>query len=315
MPSAVGAERHAKVADLGEHDTHRPAACAPPRDDGAAATGTSCPRRSVRSASQSMATASSSKFASTRAPRGRARCAACKHAATQLAEYFAGRRREFDLQLAPVGTDFQLRVARARRDSVRRRAQLRRHRARHRPTEGHTRCGTSERPQSVADRHSLSPSAGQRRHDRRVFRRASTSSIDCSRSKASSSICRRWHTTSVATVAAESLAKLSLPLARADECPKCRVHLHVCRMCEALRAAQAEGCSEDDAIEVRDKKAANFCDYFKPSSARVRSGRATGRECGALHARLAVQVTAGPRRPTYLARGRMISFCSYCSIA
>lgn len=30
--------------------------------------------------------------------------------ATQLAEYFAGTRTEFDLPLAPVGTDFQLRV-------------------------------------------------------------------------------------------------------------------------------------------------------------------------------------------------------------
>lgn len=31
-------------------------------------------------------------------------------AATQLAEYFAGARTEFDLPLAPTGTDFQLRV-------------------------------------------------------------------------------------------------------------------------------------------------------------------------------------------------------------
>lgn len=37
----------------------------------------------------------------------------CKPAVLQLAEYFAGRRREFDLQLAPAGTDFQLRVWRA----------------------------------------------------------------------------------------------------------------------------------------------------------------------------------------------------------
>jgi methylated-DNA-[protein]-cysteine S-methyltransferase len=39
----------------------------------------------------------------------------CKDAATQLGEYFAGRRREFDLKLAPVGTEFQLRVWRALR--------------------------------------------------------------------------------------------------------------------------------------------------------------------------------------------------------
>ena len=64
----------------------------------------------------------------------------------------------------------------------------------------------------------------------------------------------------------EPLAQLSLPLARLDECPKCHVHLYVCRMCERYAPHKPKGCSEDDAIEVRDKKAANFCDYFKPSS-------------------------------------------------
>ena len=63
----------------------------------------------------------------------------------------------------------------------------------------------------------------------------------------------------------ESLAELSLPLTRLDECPKCHVQLHVCRMCERYAPQRPKGCSEDDAIEVRDKKAANFCDYFKPS--------------------------------------------------
>jgi len=63
----------------------------------------------------------------------------------------------------------------------------------------------------------------------------------------------------------ESLAQLSLPLARLDECPKCHVHVHVCRMCVYYAPAKPKGCREDDAIEVRDKKAANFCDYFKPS--------------------------------------------------
>jgi phage FluMu protein Com len=62
-----------------------------------------------------------------------------------------------------------------------------------------------------------------------------------------------------------SLAALSLPLARLDECPKCRVSLHVCRMCERFTTRNKKGCTEDDAPEVRDKKAANFCDYFKPT--------------------------------------------------
>ncbi len=65
----------------------------------------------------------------------------------------------------------------------------------------------------------------------------------------------------------ESLAALSLPLTRLDECPKCRAQLHVCRMCTRWAPRLPKGCSEDDAPEVRDKKGANFCDYFKPSPA------------------------------------------------
>ena len=38
------------------------------------------------------------------------------HRAAQLGEYFAGKRREFDLDLAPYGTDFQLRVWQALRE-------------------------------------------------------------------------------------------------------------------------------------------------------------------------------------------------------
>jgi hypothetical protein len=51
----------------------------------------------------------------------------------------------------------------------------------------------------------------------------------------------------------ESLAKLSLPLARLDECPKCNVQLHVCRMCERFAPHKPKG-HEDDR-QVRDKKA------------------------------------------------------------
>jgi len=46
-------------------------------------------------------------------PEGRRDAKRCKDAAAQLGEYFAGRRREFELELAPFGTDFQLRVWRA----------------------------------------------------------------------------------------------------------------------------------------------------------------------------------------------------------
>ena len=45
-----------------------------------------------------------------RRPEGRRDAKRCKDAATQLAEYFAGKRREFEFELAPFGTEFQLRV-------------------------------------------------------------------------------------------------------------------------------------------------------------------------------------------------------------
>jgi methylated-DNA-[protein]-cysteine S-methyltransferase len=45
-----------------------------------------------------------------RRPEGRRDAKRCKDGATQLSEYFAGKRRSFDLELAPFGTDFQLRV-------------------------------------------------------------------------------------------------------------------------------------------------------------------------------------------------------------
>jgi methylated-DNA-[protein]-cysteine S-methyltransferase len=43
-------------------------------------------------------------------PEGRRDAKRCKDAASHLGEYFAGKRRAFDLALAPVGTEFQLRV-------------------------------------------------------------------------------------------------------------------------------------------------------------------------------------------------------------
>lgn len=65
----------------------------------------------------------------------------------------------------------------------------------------------------------------------------------------------------------ESLAALTLPLARLDECPKCRIQLHVCKMCTRFTTRVPKGCTEEDAPDVRDKKSANFCDYFKPNPA------------------------------------------------
>lgn len=61
-----------------------------------------------------------------------------------------------------------------------------------------------------------------------------------------------------------SLAELSLPLSRLEECPDCSNYLHVCRMCRYFDPTVAKSCREDDAEEVKDKERANFCDYFKP---------------------------------------------------
>ena len=61
-----------------------------------------------------------------------------------------------------------------------------------------------------------------------------------------------------------SLAQLSLPLLRRDECPQCRAELHVCRMCVDYDTRVAKHCREPTAEEVREKTQANFCDHFKP---------------------------------------------------
>lgn len=61
-----------------------------------------------------------------------------------------------------------------------------------------------------------------------------------------------------------SLAGLSLPLSRLDECRQCHAELHVCKLCEWYSISVAKHCREPVAEEVKDKERANFCDYFKP---------------------------------------------------
>lgn len=62
-----------------------------------------------------------------------------------------------------------------------------------------------------------------------------------------------------------SLASLSLPLSRRDECPECSAHLHVCKMCRHFDPSAVQQCLEDDAEEVVDKGRVNFCEWFVPS--------------------------------------------------
>jgi len=61
-----------------------------------------------------------------------------------------------------------------------------------------------------------------------------------------------------------SLADVTLPLRRLEECRTCGAELHVCKLCEWYSVAVAKQCREPIAEEVKDKERANFCDYFKP---------------------------------------------------
>ena len=60
-----------------------------------------------------------------------------------------------------------------------------------------------------------------------------------------------------------ALPDLLLPLPRHEECPHCRVQLHVCRMCEFFDTAAPQQCREPVADLVSDKQRANFCGYFQ----------------------------------------------------
>jgi len=71
----------------------------------------------------------------------------------------------------------------------------------------------------------------------------------------------------------ESLAALSLPLSRQDECPSCRNYLHVCRMCVHFDPRVPRQCREDGADEVGDKDRLNFCDWFRESESAFDPGR------------------------------------------
>jgi len=73
----------------------------------------------------------------------------------------------------------------------------------------------------------------------------------------------------------ESLAVLSLPISRQDECPHCQVYLHVCRMCRLYDASVPRQCREDDADDVVEKERVNFCDYFDPDENAFDSARKT----------------------------------------
>jgi len=55
------------------------------------------------------------------------------------------------------------------------------------------------------------------------------------------------------------------PVGKRDTCTKCDADLHVCRNCQYYHPEKHNQCSEPQAEWVRDKEAANYCDYFHPN--------------------------------------------------
>ena len=52
---------------------------------------------------------------------------------------------------------------------------------------------------------------------------------------------------------------------RADACPQCSSDLHCCRNCQFYDPGKHNQCAETQPEWVRDKKAANHCDWFQPN--------------------------------------------------
>jgi hypothetical protein len=52
-------------------------------------------------------------------------------------------------------------------------------------------------------------------------------------------------------------------LFRQDTCPKCSSYLRCCLQCRLYDTNAHHECKESEATWVRDKEAANFCDYFE----------------------------------------------------
>lgn len=88
-----------------------------------------------------------------------------------------------------------------------------------------------------------------------------------------------------------SLAGLSLPLLRTEECRACRAELHACRMCRFYDLGKARQCAEPVAEPVQDKERANFCGYFEPAAGRFRPSAGASDS-----ARAALDALFGPKR-------------------
>ena len=64
-----------------------------------------------------------------------------------------------------------------------------------------------------------------------------------------------------------SLDDLPRPITRHMNCPKCFVDLHCCRMCSKYAPKATISCIDERAEPPVNKENANFCDYYRPTSA------------------------------------------------
>ena len=53
-------------------------------------------------------------------------------------------------------------------------------------------------------------------------------------------------------------------VASRDACQRCDADLHCCRNCRFYDPSKNNQCAEPQAEWVREKEAANYCDYFQP---------------------------------------------------
>ncbi len=61
-----------------------------------------------------------------------------------------------------------------------------------------------------------------------------------------------------------------------DTCSRCDADLHCCRNCQHYDPGKHNQCSETQADWVRDKEAANYCDYFYPNPVLLAKGGRAG---------------------------------------
>lgn len=55
-------------------------------------------------------------------------------------------------------------------------------------------------------------------------------------------------------------------ITRNATCPKCLSYLHCCRNCRFYDPNAHNQCREPQAEWVKDKEAANYCDFFEPGT-------------------------------------------------